>query len=520
MTKQEQPTLSIVDFPGKPESWRLSPNETALRLFLTCWLVYVLHFATDIVREIYPALALGDHFSFRVDEYAHLHPDLFEKEGYGWHIGNNPGASMLAAIPYALTRPFIDFVVERVQRGRAASGQTEPPEYKTEWPNAQKFFREAWHRGFDVKFGLAAFVMQALCMAPTSALGVIAMFHLLRTILLSDRTALWLSFLYAFGTPVFLRTGFLNHNLMLGHFAFMGFMAMWNYSGSTRWSSQTRFFLGGVTGGVAVLFDYSGVVLLLGLFVYGLVKRLQEASFRDAVRHGLSYILGTLGPMGLLWFYQWRSFGNPFLPGQHWMPPVEWIDLGYQGYGLPQMELFIALLFDYRFGIFVSCPLMLFALASPFFERGSNRALPRLELAFCLALFLAFVIFFSGSNYTRLQFNTGIRYLAPVFPFLFLPAAVVLKRMSRPAVYFVAVISVTLSWCMAMYREVEVGLGVMETVLRVFLGGFQLPALITLSRMGGYYGDYFANGVSPLPLLVLTAAVLYGIWLPRSRSSS
>jgi hypothetical protein len=306
---------------------------------------------------------------------------------------------------------------------------------------------------------------------------------------------------------------------MLGHFAFMGFMAMWNCTRSERWPTRKRFFLGGVTGGVAVLFDYSGVVLLLGLFAYGVIKRIQEASFPDAIRHGLWYILGTLGPAGLLWFYQWKSFGNPFLPGQHWMPPVEWIELGYQGYNWPQMELFLALLFDYRFGIFVSCPLMLFALVSPFFERGRRRTLPRLELAFILTISLAFVIFFSGSNYTRLQFNTGIRYLAPIFPFLFLPAVVVLKRLPRLAIYFVAVVSVTLSWCMAMYREVELGLGVMETVLQVFLGGFQLPVLTTLARMGGYYGDYFAHGVSPLPLLVMAAAILYGIWLPRPQSS-
>jgi len=45
----------------------------ALRLFLTCWLVYALHFATNIVREIYPAVSLGDRLTFDVSEYAGLH---------------------------------------------------------------------------------------------------------------------------------------------------------------------------------------------------------------------------------------------------------------------------------------------------------------------------------------------------------------------------------------------------------------------------------------------------------------
>src|SRR5512145_3354395 len=151
----------------------LTTAQIARRLFVTCWMVYVLHFATNIVREIYPALAIGDHLSFRVDEYAHMHPDLFEKEGYGWHIGNNPGASMVAAIPYALARPIIDPIVAHVNQRRMASGHTEPPSYNSPWPMAREFYQEAWRRGLDVKFGLAAFVMQSLCMAVISGLGVV-----------------------------------------------------------------------------------------------------------------------------------------------------------------------------------------------------------------------------------------------------------------------------------------------------------------------------------------------------------
>jgi hypothetical protein len=302
--------------------------------------------------------------------------------------------------------------------------------------------------------------------------------------------------------------------MMLGNFAFMGFVAMWAPGETDRWSTQARFFLGGVTGGTALLFDYSGAVLLLGLFFYGIAKRLRVASLADAFRHGCWYVVGTLGPVLLLWLYQWRSFGHPFYPGQHWMPPVEWIDLGYQGYGWPQLELLLALAFDYRFGFFVSSPLMLLAVLCPLVRR-SDRRLPDLELTTILLIFLALLVFFSGSNYTRLQFNTGIRYMAPMFPFLFVPAAVVLMCLPRFAIYLIAVLSVTQSWCMAMYRDVERGLGVLDPILHILLGGFQLPALTTLSRMGGQYGEFFQHGVSPLPLFAITAVVLYGIWSPR-----
>lgn len=502
--------------PPAPAPWRFPARSIAVRLFLTCWIVYGLHFATNSVREVFLGLSLGDHFSFRLDEYAGMHPDIFETPGRGWHHGANPGVSMVAAVPYALSRPIVDRVVERVNRGRAASGRAEPPAYDSPWPNSRGFFREAWRRGLDVKLGLGAWVMHAFAMAPSSALAVVAMFHLLRQLLLSDRTAFWFALLYAFGTPVFFRTGYLNHNLMLGTIAFLGFLLMWNPSGSPRGSTRLRWLLGGVAGGLALLFDYSGAVLLLALFAYGLLKRLSVSSRADAFRHASWYVLGTLPPVGLLWLYQYRSFGNPFFPGQHWMPKVEWIERGYQGVQGPQLELLGLLALDYRFGLFVSCPLFLLALAAPFVGRreGSGPRLPRLEAAWLLSLFVVFWLFLSGINYTRLQYNSGVRYFAPMFPFLFVLAAPVLARLPRPVLYVLAVASVAQEWALAMYRDVERGPGVLEPILKVFLGGFELPALTTLSRVAGL-GGYFPHGPSPLPLFAVAAALIFGLWATK-----
>ncbi|MGH7820002.1 MAG: hypothetical protein ACREQ9_09525, partial [Candidatus Binatia bacterium] len=242
----------------------------------------------------------------------------------------------------------------------------------------------------------------------------------------------------------------------------------------------------------------------------------RDGAAADAVRHGAWYVAGSVAPVLLLWLYQWRSFGHPLYPGQHWMPPVQWIELGYQGYGGPQLELLWSLAFDHRFGLFVSAPLMLLALVAPFADRGPNRRLPPLELRFLLALFVAFWLFFGGSNYTRLQFNTGIRYMTPMFPFLFLPAAIVLLRLPRPAIYALVLLSLVISWPLAMVREVGRGPGILNPIVTVLIGGFQLPALTTLSRIGGEaYGTFFRQGVSPLPLFLLTSAILYGVWSPR-----
>jgi len=492
----------------------------AWRLFFTAWIVYVLHFATDVVREIYPAIALGDRLSFNLEGYCGLHPDLFETPGRGCHSGNNPGVSMIAAIPYAVFRPVIDPVVARVLARRAASGKTEPPAYNTEFPNARRFYAEAWRRGLDIKLGLAAFVTQAFCMAPSSAIGVVLVFFTLLHVLKRQDVAMWMALLYAFGTPVFFRTGFLNHNLMLGHITFAGILAVWNPGANPRMSARTRDVLCGLAGGAAILFDYTGAVMILGMGAYVAVKRYLEGGMPEALRGALWYVLGTLGPVFLLWFYQYAAFGNPFLPGQHYMPPVEWIERGYQGYEFPpHLELLWMLLADYRFGLFVTAPVLLPALAAPFVNRGAQRRIPMLEMAVLLGLAAGTWLFFGGSNYTRLQFNTGIRYLAAIFPFLFIPAALVLSRLRLRTAFAWALVGVTIAWPLAMYREVERPLGVLDPVIRTFTAGFALPALSTLAQTSGQYGDFFAHGVSPLALFVLTGAVIFAIWSPRFRGA-
>jgi hypothetical protein len=481
----------IVDAPRETRTPAagLATRALAVRLFFTAWLIYALHAATNTVREIYPALSLGDHLSFRVDEYAGLHPDLFEKAGYGWHINSNPGASMLAALPYAALRPAIDRVVRRVNASRAGH---QPPEYKSPWPMAREFFRQSWLRGFDVKFGLAALVIQALLMAPVSAAACVAMFRLLRRLLDRERTAFWLALLFAFGTPVFFRTGTLNHNLLLGQFAFIAFAALWLKN------SAPRVAFAGLAAGTGVLLDYSGAVLAAALGLYVLAR---------APRRWFLFALGALPPIALLCFYQWRSFGHPFLPAQHWIQ-VQWVDVGYKGIAWPMADLLRANLLDYRYGLFVSCPLLLLAFAALLL----GPRLPRLEFGMLFAVPVALWLFSSSVAYARLQFNTGVRYMVPAVPFLFVAAALTLARLPRRFAMLLGVAAVAQAWSMAMYRDVERGLGALDPLLNVFLGGFQLPLLSVLSRIGGPLAGYFPNGVSPLPLFFLAAAILFVLW--------
>lgn len=241
---------------------RLSVRGIAIRLFITCWLVYAVHFATNTVREIYPALSLGDHLSFDVSEYLGLHPDIFQLPGRGAFINNNPGASILGAVPYTLSRPVIEVIVERAQQARATS-PGEIRDYETDFPLREEFYRKAYERGLDVKFALAAGVMQAFLMAPLSALSAVVMFYVLLKLTSSPRASLVLALLYAFATPVFYRTAQLNHNLLLGHFALIAFVLLWRPWDNQSDPKRPFYFLAGLLTGWTVVLDYSGIVAVI-----------------------------------------------------------------------------------------------------------------------------------------------------------------------------------------------------------------------------------------------------------------
>jgi hypothetical protein len=488
----------------------------AWRLFVTCWIVFALHFATNTVREIYPALSLGDHASFDVSEYEGLHPDLFRLPGRGTFINNNPGASMLGALPYLLARPAIEAAVARVQASRAAH-PAPPAEYDTVYPLARDFYQRARERGLDVKFALAAAVMATGLMAPLSALAVVALFQLLLAQGVSRRGALALALLFAFATPVFYRTAQLNHNLLVTHAGWFAFLLLFRPRGDDPSTRAARFAGAGLLAGFAVLCDYSGVVSAAALGLYAL------AVWRTAPARRPAPLLAFAGGMAVcgaaLLAYQWSCFGNPLLPAQSYMPDTDLSGAGYRGMGPPDPGLFALVLFSPRYGIFTSAPLLLLALWPPGWRRrdkGRGGVLPAREVRFALLFCAAVLVFTSMNQYARMQFNTGVRHAVPAVPFLFLLAVGTLRRLPRPAAVTFAALASFVSWCLAMVRDVETGRGVLETVIQTLRHGPTLPWLTTLQRLG-----YVPDG--PWALLPLAAAALgvATLWwtLPRAEGA-
>jgi hypothetical protein len=413
---------------------------------------------------------------------------------------------MLGAIPCLVARPVMGLVVKRIESARAASPEPDTTEYKSVYPMARDFYREARARGLDVKFGLAAGVTQALCMAPLSALSAVVIFYILLSLTGSRRKAVLLALLYAVATPVLYRTAQLNQNILVGHFALFAFALLWRPWDDAARPRRPRYFLAGLLSGWMVVLDYSGLVALAALSIYGLVRR---ASLPADVRSRADiyrFAAGVLICAAVLMAYQWASFGHPFYPAQHYMPAATFTGYGYRGMDWPHLDLLWQTGFSMRFGLFTSAPLLLLALYIPGWFNNRSRIVERREMWLIVLFTAAFFLFCAANQYTRMQFNTGVRHIVPVVPFLFLLAAGVLLRLPRLAAVLIGIITAYWSWCLAMYRDVELGAGIFESILHITFEGFRLPWLVTLENMG------YVSGVTATPLLLLSGAIIWAIW--------
>ncbi|MBK7594809.1 MAG: hypothetical protein IPJ11_06100 [Gemmatimonadetes bacterium] len=479
---------------------------TAVRLFLTVWLVYAAFATTNVVRETYLAVSLGERLSVRVDPYLGLHPDLFEIPGRGSYINSNPGASLVGAIPYAVARPLIAGLFAL----RPELGAPKPPTaYNDPRPNRTNFMNEMRARGLDVRLALAALVTQVGLMAPLGALAAVVLFRYLGARYRDERLALWMALLYALGTPIFFRSAFLNQNALLAHLVLGAWVVLtWPTNGEPPRSRRGPWALAGLLLGAGLLMDYSAAPLALVFGGWALMEGWQRNGPRGAVELGGACVAGAIGPVLLLLGYQWLAFGSPWFPAQRYMPATDFSVRGWNGVTLPDPELLWRNLLDLRYGLFAFCPLLAVGLAAPFVRRVAADP-DRREQAVALIAVGALLLFSAANQFSNLQWNTGVRYLVPAGPLLFLLVVPVLRALPRWAAIGLVVPTLIISVAVSMMRE-----GVAPSLALLFTVGPTLPVLLTLQKTAAAYAPALAGGVQPfgvLAILGLAAGVVL-IW--------
>ena len=468
----------------------------ARRLFFSVWTVYSLFWTPFLVREHFPALALVERGSFNVERYAGWCEDIFPGPKGGAYINNNPGASLTAAIPLAIVKPILGWLDR--------NGNPPGPQ----WRFPDTMFESAAREGRGLSMLLATFITVAGVNAAVTAFSIAFAGVRLLQFGVPAHWAAGVCLLYAFGTPVFFRTGYLNHNLLVGDAGFVALLLLWHPNGRPITSKQAMF--AGLLCGYAILCDFTGLVVTAAVSGY-LLWRVWEQSRAGAPRIAIVFAAAVVpGVLGLL-LYQLNAFGNPLLPPQHYMAPTAPTAQGYRGFDWPSPALAWANFFHPEFGLFAYCPLLAMGLAAPFVRNITHR-IPKPEMMAMLAYFVTFVIFCAANQYSWLQWATGFRYLVPIVPMLFLLAMQTLQALPACLRWTLAAASLIESGASALTRHHHVG--------TAFLDAFQNPLrihwierMVSMGVMPEWsgWGNLFAGGIIVL---------LVSVWLPFLRRGS
>jgi hypothetical protein len=438
------------------------PHSWSWRVFLTCWLVYSIFWTPYIVREHFPALTLAERGTLDVEAYLGWIEDIFAGPRGGAYINNNPGASIVGAIPLVLFRPLLTRV--------DAWNQTLPrPTQVTDDALFWRMLREG--RGFY--FLLVAFLTVAFAMAPATAGTAAYLCSRLMDAGIPGAHAAAAAVMYGIGTPVLFRSGLLNHNMLAGDAGFAALLLLWDPH--CRRLSNARAAAAGLLAGYTVLCDYSGVVIVgvAALYVWlrsgdqGGNGRFQTlAAFAAGVAPGLA---------GLAMYQEW-AFGSLYRPSQRFMTPTAYTSHGYLGFDWPSPRLAWANFVDPRFGLFAYCPALILALAAPF-RMHARYTIPRREMWILLTYFAMFVVFCSANQYAWLQPATGFRYLVPVVPALALLAMQTAQTLKPVLRWAIAAVSGAQSLILAAAHANDIRLAVTAIWHRRF-------ALFWMIRLG------------------------------------
>lgn len=394
------------------------------KLFLTCWIIYALHWAPWLVREHYPAITLAESGTLNVERFEAWSTDIFRSAQGGAYINNNPGTSVAGALPVFLARPLLR---EALTRSKAIAP---PRRSDAEVP----LVRAAASRSL-LYFMLVVFLTAAGLMAPVSALAAALLGRRLAEGGIDTSRAAIAALVYAFGTPVFFRTSYLNHNLLVCQLGLIAFLLVWR-----KPHTPGRLFAAGLLAGYAVLCDMTGILLAGTLGLYLALENWRKA---------MPFVAGLAPGAVALVAYQAVAFGNPLLPAQHHMTATAITSHGYRGFAWPSPALAWANFFDPRFGLFVFNPLLIAAFAAPF-VRGVRYRVPRRETTWIYAYFAIFVVFCAANHYSWLQWNTGMRYLVPVVPGLLLLSLQTIQALPRRLGVVLIGLSVAENWILAM----------------------------------------------------------------------
>jgi hypothetical protein len=206
--------------------------------------------------------------------------------------------------------------------------------------------------------------------------------------------------------------------------AFGAFMLLHDARAVDR-RTHARAFAAGLLTASATLFEYPGLVASVVLAVYAIVALRRW-------RWLLAFLAGGLGPTLVVMHFQWKAFGNPFLPGHLFVENAALRAAHHEGlYGAvgPSAAALYGLTLDPGAGLFPLTPVLALALVGfVVLWRAPDK---RAAVICAMALVMLTVLAIASMNNWRGGWTIGPRYLAVTVPFLAWGALVGLESIAR-----------------------------------------------------------------------------------------
>lgn len=237
---------------------------------------------------------------------------------------------------------------------------------------------------------------------------------------------------YALGSLAFSYSLLFMSHQLVAVLLFCAFYALWRVlRGEWR---KPALLLSGAFAGAAVAAEYTAALGLLGLGLYGLAAIARsEGGVGERVKRlaqltGLSF-LGALPFLVFLGAYHQAAFGNPLHTGYLYLNDAAyqpWHLGGFLGIRYPDPHAFALSFVSPLRGLFALAPFWLVSLLGLGLLWRRDRAV----FAASAGLLLAYAYFTSSFSYASWGWTTGPRHMTSLMPFVLLPAALVVERLS------------------------------------------------------------------------------------------
>jgi hypothetical protein len=459
----------------------LFASKAESRIFLTCWMIYLLFMVPEGQSLVYTTLDLStsivDRFSFELDQNSYM--DTVVRNGKSYS-GFPPGNALLGAAVYGLLAPIIN--------------------------------------SFDKSLELLLLHIATILFvtAPFASYSAVLLYRLLGMMSVPKAHMTLAALLYSFGTMQFGYATAFYKNGTASYILFSAFFLAYRIKRS-KTRKPAPFFLLGFLLGFSILVDYPATLIAAIVFSYILVCNRSRSLFYT--------VLGGAAPMLFLLFYQKLAFGAYLLTSYH--SRASGPDVSVFTY--PSFHRLLELLFSPTYGFFIYTPIM-FMIFSGFRQMLRGDKENRAEIATIAAIIIFQPLFFTGWWVMKThEASLCSRFLLAVVPFSMIPIAFSFTSLSRTVVMFLAVPSVVFSYLGTQAGVIPSSTTPLVYASKVFVSSFGMGQLFSdlLPRLAGVdtfhtyvsrpeirLGDLFEPASRHMLAVLLTnQSIFFALWL-------